>query len=249
MKIPLLKFEALVGSSLFYKMTQCKARYADKELSFTNGRSFWTEKRCLGKALEEDLCKWCMKKEAAPFDPPNQLEQYQGKVGQAYFKKSVLYGSPWFLKKAELEDFEISPGDLNCAIQAQRDAIIGTQMPPRKKKDEIPTATPPAKEEKPKKPRAPRKKKEEAPVPAPIIVPTQTTTAIAVESSEEPLEALEVVKIPVTLKIVNGKQYWYDSKKSKVYEHKKDKGVGKYLGRFDSAEDTIVEFPDSDVDA
>ena len=248
----MLKFEALVDSLLFVQMTQCKARYADKEIFFKNGRSFWTEKRCLGKALEDDLCKWCVKKEIIPFDPPNQLEQYQGKVGQEYFKRSVLYGSPWFLKKAELEDFTISPGDLKVAIQAQRDAIIGTQMPPRKKKEDVaspaPVVAPATKEEPPKKPRAPRKKKE-AP-PAPVIAPAATaTTPIAVESSEDPLEALEVVKIPVSLKTIKGKQYWYDSKKSKVYEHKKDKGVGNYVGRFDSAEDTLVEFPDSDVDA
>jgi hypothetical protein len=233
-------------------MAQCKGRYADKELFFKNGRSFWTEKRCLGKALEDDLCKWCVKKETVPFDPPNQLEQYQGKIGEEYFKRSVLYGAPWFLKKTELDEFEVSPGDLKLAIQAQRDAIIGTQMPRKKKEDVPPPAAPVAKDEPPKKPRAPRKKKETAPVPAPVIVATATATAttpIAVESSEEPLEALEVVKIPVVLKTVNGKQYWYDSKKSKVYEHKKDKSVGNYLGRFDPAEDTIVEFPDSDVDA
>jgi hypothetical protein len=248
----MLKFEALVGSSFVCKMAQCKGRYADKEISFTNGRSFWTEKRCLGKALDDDLCKWCVKKEQIPFDPPNQLEQYQGKVGQEYFKRSVLYGSPWFLKKNELEDFGVSPGDLKVAIQAQRDAIIGTQMPRKKKEDVVAPVAPVApvtKEEPPKKPRAPRKKKEAEAPPAPVIVPPTMATPIAVESSEEPLEALEVVKIPVVLKTVNGKQYWYESKKSKVYEHKKDKSVGNYLGRFDSAEDKIVEFPDSDVDA
>jgi len=107
-------------------------------------------------------------------------------------------------------------------------------------------------QEKPKKPRAPRKKKEEAPpppAPAPVPLPPVTSvTPIAVESAEEPLEALDVIKIPVILKTIHGKQVWYDSKKSKVYEVKKDKGIGKYLGRFDSAKETIADFPDSDVD-
>jgi hypothetical protein len=230
-------------------MAQCKGRYADKELSFTNGRVFYTEKRCLGKALEEDLCKTCQKREKIPFDPPNQITQYQGKVGEEYFKKSVLYGSPWFLKK--IQELEVSPIDLEIAKLAQREASMETQMPPRKKKEEVvaPVPAPAVQEkpqEKPKKPRAPRKKKEE-PVPPQPPVPAPTVP-IAVESAEEPIEALEVVKIPVSLKTINGKQVWYDSKKSKVYELKKDKSVGRYLGRFDSAEDKIVEFPDSDVD-
>lgn len=235
-------------------MSQCKGRYADKELTFSNGKPFYTERRCVGKVLEGDLCNRCKIKEKIPFDPPRQVEQFQGKVGEEYFKKSVLYGSPWFLKKVEQEDYEVSKEDLIVAKQAQRDAIYGTQMP-RKKKETAPAPAPPVQttpqpEIKPKKPRAPRKKKEEvapAPTPTPTPVPVDPTP-IAVESAEEPLEALEVIKIPVTLKSIQGKQVWYDSKKSKVYEVKKDKSVGKYLGRFDSAEDKIVEFPDSDVD-
>jgi hypothetical protein len=230
-------------------MAQCKGRYADKELAFTNGKVFYTERRCLGKALEDDLCNRCIVKQKIPFDPPFQVDQFQGKVGDEYFKRSVLYGSPWFQKKTLVEGFEISQHDLKLAKQAQRDAMMGTQMP-RKKKEEVavPAVAAPV-QEKPKKPRAPRKKKEEAsaPAPAPVVPPT-TSSPIAVESAEEPLEALEVIKIPVTLKSINGKQVWYDSKKSKVYEVKKDQGVGQYLGRYDSAETKIVEFPDSDVD-
>jgi len=232
-------------------MAQCKGRYADKEFFFTNGRSFYTEKRCLGKALEEmDLCKWCVKKEMIPFDPPNQLDQFQGKVGEDYFKRSILFGSPWFLKKVDLEEFAISQDNLTCAKQAQRDAIIGNQMPRKKKEDVVvvaaPVPAPAPKDEKPKKPRVPRKKKDVVVAPPPVAV--TSTAPIAVESAEEPLEALDVIKIPVTLKTIHGKQVWYDSKKSKVYELKKDKSIGNYLGRFDSAEDKIVEFPDSDVD-
>jgi hypothetical protein len=232
-------------------MAQCKGRYADQELTFTNGREFYTEKRCSRKALDGELCKRCEKNEKIPFDPRHQLEQFQGKVGEEYFKKSVLYGSPWFLKKVERDNYEIAKDVLAIAKQAQRDAIYGTQMP-RKKKEETPAAAPaPVPEVKPevkaKKPRAPRKKKEETPTPPPPPAP-EPTAPIAVESAEEPLEALEVIKISVTLKTINGKQVWYDSKKSKVYELKKDKSVGKYLGRFDSAEDKIADFPDSDVD-
>jgi len=234
-------------------MAQCKGRYADKELTFTNGREFYTEIRCLGKALTGDLCKKCVKNEHIPFNPRLQLDQFQGKVGEEYFKKSVLYGSPWYLKKVERDNYEVSQENLATAKQAQRDALYGTQMP-RKKKEEAPAPAAPAPKEvkpevkqevKPKKPRAPRKKKEETPPPPPAPEPT---VPIAVESAEEPLEALEVIKIPVTLKTIHGKQVWYDSKKSKVYELKKDKTVGQYLGRFDSAEDKIVDFPDSDVD-
>ena len=237
------------------KMAQCKGRYADKELSFTNGKVFYTERRCIGKATEDELCTRCCVKQKIPFNAPLQIDQFQGKVGQEYFKRSVLYGSPWFLRKTQDEGFEVSLQDLRLAKQAQREAVMGTQMPRKKKevvtaplaKQEEKPAPAPAQEVKPKKPRAPRKKKEEAPPPTPNVT-IAASAPIAVESAEEPLEALEVIKIPVTLKTIHGKQVWYDSKKSKVYEVKKDKSVGKYLGRFDSAEDTIADFPDSDVD-
>jgi hypothetical protein len=234
-------------------MAQCKGRYADKELSFTNSKVFYTERRCIGKATEDELCSRCCVKQKIPFNAPLQIDQFQGKVGEDYFKRSVLYGSPWFLRKTHDEGFEVSLQDLRLAKQAQREAVMGTQMP-RKKKEDVPVAAqasqvekPVPAQEKPKKPRAPRKKKEEAPPPAPSIT-VAAPIALAVESAEEPLEALEVIKIPVTLKTIHGKQVWYDSKKSKVYEVKKDKSVGKYLGRFDSAEDKIADFPDSDVD-
>lgn len=227
-------------------MSQCKGRYADKECYFKNGTLYYTEKRCLGKATGEDsedpeLCKWCIPKSKIPFESADQKFLYQGKVGEAYFKKSHLFGSPWFLRRNEHEDYTIEKEEFKLAKQAQREAIEGKQMPPRKKKEE---AAAPAEA---KKPRAPRKPKVVA-APAPAPMNPSAPSPVAVETLEEPLEALEVVKIPVQLKTIGEKSYWYDSKKSKVYEKLKDQGIGKYLGRYHSAEDKVVDFPDSDVD-
>ena len=74
------------------------------------------------------------------------------------------------------------------------------------------------------------------------------TVAKAVEVAEEPLEAVEVIKIQLVPKIIDCKSYWYDSSKDKVYEKPKDGTIGKYLGRYDSREQALVSFPDSDVE-
>jgi hypothetical protein len=97
-------------------------------------------------------------------------------------------------------------------------------------------------EQKPKPTPKPKKVvKKTAPVPIPQI-------AKAVEVAEEPLEAIEVIKIQLVPKIIADKSYWYDSSKDKVYEKPKDGTIGKYLGRYDSREQTVVSFPDSDVE-
>ena len=92
------------------------------------------------------------------------------------------------------------------------------------------------------------------PVPKPKKVVKKTApvavvqVAKAVEVAEEPLEAIEVIKIQLVPKTISDKSYWYDSTKDKVYEKTKDGAIGKYLGRYDSREQTLVSFPDSDVE-
>jgi len=83
--------------------------------------------------------------------------------------------------------------------------------------------------------------KKTAPVPV-------ATVAKAVEVAEEPLEAVEVIKIQLVPKIIADKSYWFDSSKDKVYEKQKDGTIGKYLGRYDSREQALVSFPDSDIE-
>ena len=112
---------------------------------------------------------------------------------------------------------------------------------------------------------APRPQAEPTPVPAPATpvepkpspkpkkVVKKTPVAIpqvakAVEVAEEPLEAVEVIKIQLVAKTIADKVYWYDSTKDKVYEKPSDGTIGKYLGRYDSREQTLVSFPDSDVE-
>jgi uncharacterized protein with WD repeat len=106
------------------------------------------------------------------------------------------------------------------------------------------TSTPSPVQPKPETKQVPKPKKvvkKTVPVPMPQI-------AKAVEVAEEPLEAIEVIKIQLVPKIISDKSYWYDPTKDKVYEKPKDGTIGKYLGRYDSREQALVSFPDSDVE-
>jgi len=42
--------------------------------------------------------------------------------------------------------------------------------------------------------------------------------------------------------------YWYAPKKDKVYEKRKDGSCGPYKGRWNAADQALVNFPDSDLD-
>ena len=122
-------------------MSQCKGRYADKECHFQNGRIYYTEKRCTIKAAgkrcsDPELCIRCYKKSCEPFDSKKQSKGFQGKVGGEYFKRSYIFGSPWFLEKNEQKEYTISDEDFHQAKEAQRIAILGTQMPRKKKEEE-----------------------------------------------------------------------------------------------------------------
>ena len=101
-------------------------------------------------------------------------------------------------------------------------------------------------------------------IPAPLVEPKQepkpkkvvkktpvapvAKVAKAIESPEPTLEAIEVIKIQLVSKIIADKSYWYDSTKDKIYEKSKDGSIGKYLGRYDSREQALVSFPDSDIE-
>lgn len=72
---------------------------------------------------------------------------------------------------------------------------------------------------------------------------------IALLSEEKPVDVDDVETIEVTVKHINGTDYYYDSRshKNKLYNPK----TGKYVGRWDSAKDGGVirhDIPDSDAE-
>ena len=126
------------------------------------------------------------------------------------------------------------PKKNGTVVSALSEPTTATPTPPP-----LPAPAPPVQSKPTPKPKKVVKKT----VPVPVA-----TVAKAVEVAEEPLEAIEVIKIQLVPKIIDCKSYWYDSTKDKVYEKPKDGTIGKYLGRYDSREQALVSFPDSDVE-
>jgi hypothetical protein len=254
-------------------MQQCKGRKCaqTKELRSPKGVGYFTEKRCqiLTKNINE-LCDKCHKKSEKPFNPQNQQSQYQGKVDEPYFENSWIYGSPRYLKKNDALPREAEEE----AAEAQRIARQGVQMKGdgsggKNRKTisktagsantvvssvpnnnivngtgssvaSVSTATPVA----------PVIKKSMKVIKKNIALPTATVASvpIAVESTEPPLEAASVVKIYIRPIEIAGTMYWYAPSKDKVYEKRKDGSCGPYKGRWNAADQALVNFPDSDLD-
>ena len=80
-----------------------------------------------------------------------------------------------------------------------------------------------------------------------IVFPIYDASVMA-EGDEEPIIVKKVYN--VTLEILNhdGKKYYLDSSRDKVYERLGDKKHGKYLGRWDSNSEEIISTVDSDCE-
>jgi hypothetical protein len=120
------------------------------------------------------------------------------------------------------------------------------------------------KPEKPKKPRAPRKsratKKAETPYETlaksalansspstkEVCIPTHIEKTLDVYDAD----GYEIEYVRLTKFEHEGVKYFRDMKKQKLYQRVKDSSVGKYVGRYDSYSDSVIEdVPDSDADA
>jgi hypothetical protein len=85
------------------------------------------------------------------------------------------------------------------------------------------------------------------------IPDTPDTPKIQVETMDTPLEVKTVVRVSLRLfthSTANGSAtYWRDESLEKLYKRKSDGGLGLYIGRWDSKQETIIEdAPDSDED-
>jgi hypothetical protein len=250
---------------------QCKGRYTKekKEIPFPTKSGYFTERRCGEIATEDELCEHCIEKRKLAFVLKNQQSHYLGKIDEPYIENCWLFGSPRYLRFAELPGNMPSNKQIAEAETAQRIARGNLEMKtksvteakkvgrPKKNGTVAPTPTaatsPSIPQAEPTPVPAPAPPVEPKPAPKPKKVVKKTPVAIpqvakAVEVAEEPLEAIEVIKIQLVAKTIADKVYWYDSTKDKVYEKPKDGTIGKYLGRYDSREQTLVTFPDSDVE-
>ena len=78
------------------------------------------------------------------------------------------------------------------------------------------------------------------------VQPQETVKPLATESVEPPLHDLNCITITVRKIEHNGRKYYLNSDKDKLYTVMPDGGVGKYCGRLDRENDRIADFPDSD---
>ena len=250
---------------------QCKGRYTKekKESPFPTKSGYFTERRCGEIATEDELCDACFEKRKLPFVLKNQQSHYLGKIDEPYIENCWLFGSPRYLKFAALEGNmpsskqiaeaetaqRIARGTLEMKVKAEPKTEAKKAGRSKKNGTMVSAATgPPAATSTPALVSAPVPPIEPKPTPKPKKVVKKTVPvpvpqiAKAVEVAEEPLEAIEVIKIQLIPKIIADKSYWYDSTKDKVYEKLKDGTIGKYLGRYDSREQALVSFPDSDIE-
>ena len=227
--------------------SRCLGRRTNERLLFGDGKHyFYTEERCKRKTAGS-LCTVC--------DGGAALEH--GIVSEGIPPLSHIYGSAWYdLKRTVYGD--PSSQDMAKAKKAQGDASTDANT---SKPEVIATATP--------KPSSTEKKKRTFKIAAPAIaaiavtetpVPVkvkrqpkkvvtaqiQTVSPLATESTEPPLQDLPCIVISVRRYEHNGRKYYLNSDKDKLYTVQPDGGVGKYCGRLDRENDRIADFPDSD---
>ena len=220
---------------------QCKGRYCreKKELPFLVKSGYFTELRCSNLADEEcpdpDLCQRCLTKSAKSFRTACQQGQYQGKVDEPYYDGSWIFGSDRFRKFNTMPGNAISSEDFARAEAAQKIARQGSEMK-QKASEPVKVSSPTNSTVSKRLPSEKSKLKASAvpsPPPKPLCMP------IGVELLDEPLEAIEVIKIKVKRLEFNGNSYWIDTKTSDIYTSGKQNSVGKKIGIWNADEETI----------
>ena len=242
--------------------SRCLGRKVGESLKFKDGHYFYTEKRCV-KKTETILCKIC-EKNCTEKDSKNN-----GIMTEQLPPLSHIYGSTWYnLKRTVYGD--PSSEDMAKAKKAQDEAqadIIATVSATTvsaatvsatavsatavsaatvKKRTFKVAATAPvaAQVATPVAATTPLKAKRQ---PKKVAVqPQETVKPLATESVEPPLQGLNCITITVRKIEHNGRKYYLNSDKDKLYTVMPDGGVGKYCGRLDRENDRIAEFPDSD---
>jgi hypothetical protein len=213
------------------------------------GKYIWTEFRCPNIVSgDAKVCMECSKK-LPKYKYQSSQKCDHGLVGGPYPADSKLYGSPFYMKQLK-EGWTISESDETRA----KDAVAKALSEMAKKKVVttqelvvVPTGatTVAAPAVEPKKPRV-YKKKSIIPAISPVAVDPQTVVQVKprmLESMSPPIMVAETIIVKVSKIKCQGKEYYLDSKSSKLYEVTKT-GVGAYKGRYKSEQ--LYECPDSD---
>ena len=237
-------------------MSSCIARRAhpDKKsfrlvMNGKEGKYIWTEYKCPNVVSEGlSLCTDCCNK-LPKYKYQSNPKCDHGIVGGPYPADSKLYGSPFYLKQLK-EGWTILESDETRAKDAITKAL--SEMPrkkvvPTEEVVVVPTGpiTIAAPAVEPKKPRV-YKKKSIIPAISTVAVDAQPVVQVKpqmLESMIPPIMVAETIIVKVSKIKCQGKEYYLDSKSSKLYEVTKT-GVGAYKGRYKSEQ--LHECPDSD---
>ena len=239
--------------------SQCLGRLTGEKLHFGDGHCFLTEKRCKKMTMGR-LCNKCINREPIKKGKKPGNDDH-GIVTDEIPPLSHIYGSQWYNLNLT-SNGNPSSEDMAKAKKAQEEAradiIAAVSAKAVKKRTFKVAATAP--EPVPAPVVAPLVAQVVAPVQAPvtqvvkakrqpkkIAVQTQETVKpLATESVEPPLHDLNCITITVRKIEHNGRKYYLNSDKDKLYTVMPDGGVGKYCGRLDRENDRIADFPDSD---
>jgi hypothetical protein len=195
-------------------------------------------------------------------DSLKKNHENNGVISEPLPPLSHIYGSPWYDLKRTVYG-NPSSEDMAKAKKVQDDAkaaivaaITGPKTEEKKEKKRIFKVAATAQVAAPVI--------AVAPVPAPVIAAApvavkakrqpkkvavqiqETVQPLATESVEPPLHDLNCITITVRKIEHNGRKYYLNSDKDKLYTVMPDGGVGKYCGRLDKENDRIADFPDSD---
>jgi len=229
--------------------SQCLGRRTNERLLFGDGKHyFYTEERCKRKTAG-GLCSVC--------DGGAALEH--GIVSEGIPPLSHIYGSAWYDLKRTVYG---NPSSQDMAKAKKAQEVSSPVISPVTSSAETASPTKPVKKRTFKvaatatEVAAAALTEMAAPVAAPVKAKRQPKKVVqaqpqeiqplATESTEPPLQDLPCITISVRKIDHNGRKYYLNSEKDKLYTVQPDGGVGKYCGRLDRENDRIADFPDSD---
>lgn len=182
---------------------------------------------CKNRAISNELCGICLSKNEKLKGVTIDGNKLKDKDGKRIWQPRVLHGKidepipSW----SEIENGIIYNERLKSGLQ------ISSEMPPKKK--EV------SEKEKEKEKEKRVVKKTKPANTSNVVVELQPKMYI---DTSETKEAFEIKRIEVKTIKLNGKDYYYDTNKNKVYTKDFD-----YVGRYDTKTDTLcTDYPDSD---
>lgn len=192
---------------------------------------YFTELGCRNQAITNELCGICLQKDNKLKNATINENKLKDKDNKRIWQPRVLHGkigSPipsW----SQIEDGEWCNSMLKKGFRKQLDMMIQKKLEPVSDSKEV-------------KPKRIIKKKEVKQVNSSnIIVELKPKMYIDTMDANQ---AIEIIKVEVKPLVIEGKQYYYETNKNKVYTTDYD-----YVGRYDTIKEILsTEYPDSDAE-